>query len=151
MIDTDGKQVGVVPTLEAIERARQKELDLVLIAPDERPPVARIVNFGKFKYELGKRQREMRRGQRGGTVKELKFTPKINEHDYLVRLEQAVGFLKKGHKVKITMRFRGREVVHPEIGRRILQRLLSDVAAAGKSESPPRVEGKSLILMLTAK
>jgi translation initiation factor IF-3 len=149
IIDNDGQQVGIMSRDEAVQMARAKFLDLVLIVPDAKPPVCRIMDIGKFRYEQEKKDREARKKQKPATViKELKFTPKIDEHDFQIRVLHAKEFLEKGHKVKLSLRFRGREATHPEIGREILARctkILEDMSAA---EGPLRQEGRSITMVL---
>lgn len=152
VIDTDGKQIGVLGLEEAIGRAREKGLDLILIVPEAKPPVCRISDFGKFKYELLKKEREARKSQKAaGVVKEIKLTPKISDHDFRVRLVKVEEFLKKGYRVKVTMTFRGREAAHPEIGRKLLERLVTEISSFGEASGPVRIEGRHMILMLSSK
>ena len=128
--------------------AAQLGLDLVEVAPDARPPVCRLMDYGKYKYEQSVRQREARKKQTRTVIKEVKFRPKIDTHDYEVKLRRAVEFLGEGDKVKVTMMFRGREVTHPEIGERILKRLATDVEGLGVIEQGPRLEGRNMTMQL---
>lgn len=144
----DGSQIGVRPIDEARWLARELGLDLVEVAPDARPPVCRLMDYGKYKYEQSVRQREARKKQSRTVIKEVKFRPKIDRHDYEVKRRRAVGFLEEQDKVKVTMMFRGREVTHPEIGRRILERLATDVADYGEVEIPPKMEGRNMTMQL---
>ena len=140
-------------TLEAAQaKADEREMDLILIAPEGKPPVCKIGDYGKLRYEIQKKERQSRKGSRTSSVmKELKLSPKISEHDYNVRKDHALEFLAKGHKVKATMVFRGREVTHPEIGRQILFRLAEEVKEKGAVENPPRPEGRSLYMVIAPK
>lgn len=132
-----------------MSKAKENYLDLILIVPDATPPVCKISDFGKFKYELAKREKEARKSKKAGVVKELKITPKIGEHDLLVRIKRTKEFLEKGHKVKISMFFRGREITHKEIGLNILNRLVEEVKEFGTPEGAPRLLGKNMILIFT--
>ncbi len=122
-------------------------MDLILVAPSEKVPVCRIGDYGKFKYELIKKEKEAKKAHRGGVIKELKITPKIDEHDFQVRVNRSKEFLEKGYKVKVTLTFRGREVVHKEIGERLISRLSQAISEKGIPEGPPKLEGKNLILI----
>lgn len=151
-MDADGSQVGVITIDKAQQLARERGLDLVLIAPTVKPPVCKIADYGKLRYELIKKEKEARKGQKGvGILKELKLSPKIGEHDYQVVLRKAIAFLTKKNKVKVTLRFRGREITHPDVGMKVLQRLISEVVQAGVPESPPKLEGKTFLMMLMPK
>lgn len=151
VIGAEGQQFGVLSVDQGLKLAREKGLDLVEVAPQATPPVCRIMNYGKFKYDQTKKAREARRRQKVVEVKEVKVRPKIEEHDYQVKLRNAQKFLKRGDKVKVTLMFRGREVVHPEIGRRILNRLIEDVKDLGQIERSLYQEGKNLITIITPK
>ena len=151
VIGADGKQLGIMPRDQALTMAREGGYDLVLVAADEKAPVCKIADFGKMKYEMMKQEKEARKKQKSTSLKELKLSSKIGEHDYQVVFNKSVDFLKKGHKVKISLRFKGREVTHPELGERVLQRLISDVAACGIPESRPKLEGKLYFMLLVPK
>ena len=144
----DGEQIGVRPIDEARWLARELGLDLVEVAPDARPPVCRLMDYGKYKYEQSVKQREARKKQSRTIIKEVKFRPKIVTHDYQVKMRRAIQFLQENDKVKVTMMFRGREVTHPEIGREILQRLAEDAAEFGEIEIPPKMEGRNMTMQL---
>ncbi len=131
--------------------ARERALDLVEIAPTAKPPVCRIMNYGKYKYDQTKKEKEARKKQRTIEVKEIKIRPKIEEHDYQVKLQSAHRFLSHGDRVKVTLMFRGREMVHRDIGRRILDRLIKDLEILGQIERPPHQEGRSLITIISPK
>ncbi len=151
LIGAEGQQLGVLSLDQGLKLAREKGLDLVEVAPQATPPVCRIMNYGKFKYDQTKKARDARKKQKTTGVKEVKFRPKIGEHDYQVKLRSAQKFLGRGDKVKVTLTFRGREVVHPEIGRRIINRLIEDVKNLGQIERPLYQEGKNLITIIAPK
>ena len=151
VIGVDGKQLGIMSRDEALRIARESGYDLVLIAADEKASVCKIADFGKMKYEMMKQEREARKKQKATTLKELKLSSKIGEHDYRVVQNKTVDFLKKGHKVKISLRFKGREVTHPELGEKVLQRLIDDVSSCGAPESRPKLEGKLYFMLLVPK
>jgi translation initiation factor IF-3 len=134
---------------QALAIARQKGLDLVEVAPMAQPPVCRIMDFGKYQYQEQKRTREARKHQKVIEVKEIKFRPKVDEHDYLFKKKHIERFLEDGDKVKATIFFRGREIAHPEIGRRILERLISELSSVAITESMPRMEGNTMHTILT--
>jgi len=151
VIDDDGNQLGIMPPQQAIEIARGKGLDLVEIAPQAQPPVCRIINFGKFQYEQKKKQKEARAKQTFITVKEIKFRPGTDEHDYEFKKNNAARLLHEGDKVKATVHFRGREITHKELGIALLQRLEQDLAEAGTVEVRPKLEGMNMFIMLGPK
>ena len=136
---------------QALSLARENGYDLVLIAADDKNPVCKIADFGKMKYEMLKQEKEARKKQKATTLKELKLSSKIGDHDYNVVLNKSLDFLKKGHKVKISLRFKGREVTHPELGMKVLQRLIDDVATVGLPEAKPKLEGKMYFMLLMPK
>ena len=129
--------------------ARERGYDLVLISPAAKPPVARIAEYGKLKYELTKKAKEAHKASRSSTVKEIKLSSKIAEHDFNVRVEKTKELLSKGHKVKVNIMFRGREMAHTDLGRKVMARMVEAVAAVGKAEAPPKMEGRNLNLMLS--
>jgi translation initiation factor IF-3 len=151
VIDEDGVQIGVMPPRQALEIARGKGLDLVEIAPQAQPPVCRIINFGKFQYEQKKKQKEAKAKQTFITVKEIKFRPGTDEHDYDFKKNNAIRILHDGDKVKATVHFRGREITHKELGFSLLQRLEQDLAEAGIVEVRPKLEGMNMFIMLGPK
>jgi translation initiation factor IF-3 len=151
LIDSDGSQVGVVPLEEARQRAMERNLDLVEVAPTARPPVCRIMDYGKFKYRENKKAREAKKKQHVIQMKELKLRSKIDEHDLQFKLRHARKFLEKHNKVKITMVFRGREVVHKNLGERVLQRVYDEVSDLAVQEGEIKMEGRNMILILTPK
>ena len=149
LVGPDGDQIGVVPTQDALRRARDLDLDLVEVAPQANPPVARIMDYGKFKYERDIRQKEARRKQARTELKEIKFRPKIDAHDYGTKKGHVERFLRGGHKVKVTIMFRGREMTHTELGRRILDRLVADLGEMVTVESMPKQEGRNMIMVIS--
>jgi translation initiation factor IF-3 len=148
VIDDTGQQLGIMPPAQAVILARTKGLDLVEISPTAVPPVCRIMDFGKYQYEQQKRARAAKRHQRTIDVKEIKFRPKVDEHDYQFKKKHIERFLADGDKVKATIFFRGRENAHPEIGRRILERLLDDLDQIAVAEMEPQKEGNQLHTIL---
>lgn len=147
-IDDEGRQVGVLSKEEALSLAVSKNLDLVEVAPDADPPVCRIINFGKFRYEQTRKEKEARKKQHVVKIKEVKFHPNIESHDYDVKLRHIFEFLKKGNKVKATMIFRGREMAHIDFGRRLLDRLVIDVSETGAVEQMPKLLGRNMIMII---
>jgi translation initiation factor IF-3 len=148
LVGPDGDQIGVVPTQEALQRARELDLDLVEVAPQAQPPVCRIMDYGKFKYERDIRQKEARRKQARTELKEIKFRPKIDAHDYATKKGHVDRFVRGGHKVKVTIMFRGREMTHTELGRKILDRLVADLGEMVTVESMPKQEGRNMIMVI---
>jgi translation initiation factor IF-3 len=148
VIDETGQQLGIMPPPQALAIARQKGLDLVEISPTAVPPVCRIMDYGRYQYQEQKRQREAKKHQKTIEVKEIKFRPKVDEHDYQFKKKHIERFLADGDKVKATIFFRGREMAHPEIGRRILERLISELGENVVVESMPRQEGNQLHTIL---
>ena len=150
VIDEEGNQLGVMPTPKALEMAQERGLDLVEVAPMAAPPVARFLDFGQYKYELTKREKEAKRRQRSVTFKEVRLSPKIGIGDFETKLHRAVEFLEDGDRIKVTVRFRGRELTHPELGRRMLERFADQVKEHGVIERPPILEGKSMFITLAS-
>ena len=149
VIDDTGQQLGIMPPPQALAIAKQKGLDLVEISPTAVPPVCRIMDFGKYQYQEQKRAREARKHQKVIEVKEIKFRPKVDEHDYQFKKKHIERFLEDGDKVKATIFFRGREMAHPEIGRRILERLVQELSEVAIAETLPRMEGNQMHTILT--
>jgi translation initiation factor IF-3 len=149
LVGPDGDQIGVVATQEALRRAQELDLDLVEVAPQAQPPVARIMDYGKFKYERDIRQKEARRKQARTELKEIKFRPKIDAHDYATKKGHVDRFIRGGHKVKVTIMFRGREMTHTELGRKILDRLVTDLGELVTVESMPKQEGRNMIMVIS--
>ena len=148
LIGHEGQNVGVVTPQRAMELAEQVGLDLVEISPNANPPVCKIMDFGKYKYEQQKRESEARKKQKTIEVKEVKFRPNTDTHDYDVKMRNVVKFLNNGDKVKITLRFRGREMAHQDVGRNLLERVADDVNEIGKVESIPKMEGRQMVMMI---
>ncbi len=148
-VDENGQQLGVFPVTEAIELAAKRDLDLVLLAPDSNPPVCRFYDYSKFRYALQKNAQQLRKQQRQVQVKEVKLRPSTGESDYQVKLNNIMKFLKSKNKVRIVMRFRGREIVHRRLGLDYLRRLREDTEGIGVMEKEPTVEGRSLTMLLT--
>jgi translation initiation factor IF-3 len=151
VIDDDGQQLGIMPPPQALAIARQKSLDLVEISPTAVPPVCRIMDYGKYQYQEQKRAREAKKHQHVVEVKEIKFRPKVDEHDYQFKRNHIQRFIEEGDKVKATIFFRGREMAHPDIGHKILMRLIADLADVATPETNPRMEGNQMHTILTAK
>ena len=148
LIDENGENVGVVKTRDAVQRAAQASLDLVEISPGAKPPVAKIMDLGKYKYELQKKQNEARKKQKTIEVKELKFRPNIDEHDYQVKMKNMHKFIDAGDKVKVTLRFRGREMAHQELGMEVLNRVREEMGDKVKVEAKPNMEGRQMVMVL---
>ncbi len=148
LVGPAGEQVGIVAIHEALKLAQESDLDLVEVAPMARPPVCKLMDYGKFKYETAQKARESRKNQVLTVIKEMKLRPKIDPHDYATKKGHVVRFLKQGDKVKITIMFRGREQSRPELGFRLLQRLGEDVAELGFVESSPKQDGRNMIMVL---
>ena len=148
LVKEDGTMVGVTPIREALAMAADAGLDLVEISPNAEPPVCKILDFGKFKYEIQKNRNEARKKQKVIDVKEIKLRPGIDSHDYEVKMRAVTRFLEEGDKVKVTMRFRGREMVHQELGAQVLDRVRTQFDAAAKVEQMPRLEGRQMVMVL---
>jgi translation initiation factor IF-3 len=151
LIGSDGEQVGIVPIAEALEMAYEQELDLVEISAEAKPPVCRIMDYGKFLFEQGKKAHAARKNQKQIQVKEIKFRPGTEEGDYQVKLRNLVRFLNEGDRVKITLRYRGREMAHQEIGMKLLKRVEADLAELGTVEQFPRMEGRQMVMLIAPK
>jgi len=147
-VGPNGETVGIVPTDQALKLAQEADLDLVEIAPQGKPPVCKLMDYGKFKYENAQKAREARRNQTNVIIKEMKLRPKIDPHDYETKKGHVVRFLKAGDKVKVTIMFRGREQSRPELGIRLLQKLAGDVAELGFVEAAPKLDGRNMIMVL---
>ena len=151
LIGADGENVGVVTPARAMAMAAEAGLDLVEISPNAEPPVCKIMDFGKFKYETQKREAEARKKQKIIEIKEIKFRPGTDTHDYEVKMRSVFKFLDEGDKVKVTLRFRGREMAHTDLGRQMLMRLQQDLAAHAVVEQHPLMEGRQMVMMLAPK
>lgn len=151
LIDAEGEQAGVVPIEEALRMAEEAELDLVEVAPNAEPPVCRIMDYGKYKFEQSKKLQAARKKQKQIQVKEIKFRPGTDEGDYRVKLRNLVRFLTEGDKAKVTLRFRGREMAHQELGRELLQRVEKDLEEYATVEQFPKMEGRQMVMVLSPK
>ncbi|MBI5124300.1 MAG: translation initiation factor IF-3 [Candidatus Omnitrophica bacterium] len=151
VIDDNGDQLGVMSVQDGIRKAEEAGLDLVEIAPTAAPPVCRIMDHSRFKYEQEKKEKEARKKQKVIHLKEIRMGPKIGEHDYQFKLRHLTDFLKKGDKVKVTMIFKGREMAHVDLGRKILDRLSGDISALGEIEEAPKLEGRFINMIIRAK
>ena len=147
-IDPDGNQLGIIDTRDAIEKAGDFGLDLVEVQPNAEPPVCKILDYGKFKYEAQKRANEARKKQKTIEVKGSKFRPNIDEHDYQVKMRNVTKFLSGGDKVKVTLRFRGREMAHQELGANVLARVREETEELAKVEAMPKLEGRQMVMVL---
>lgn len=148
VIDQNGEQLGIKTRNEALEIAGRVNLDLVLVAPQAKPPVARIMDHGKFKFEQQKKDREIRKNQKVIVVKEVRLSPSIDDHDFDTKLRNAIKFLEKGDKVKASIRFKGRAITHKEIGQRVLERFAEACKEVATVEQRPKMDGRSMFLML---
>ena len=148
VIANDGKLLGIMPTEIALQKAYDAELDLVEIAPNENPPVCKIMNYGKYLYELKKKEKEAKKKQIGSQMKEVRFTSRIGEHDYQVKLKHIREFLENGHRVRIIVRFRGREITHKELGEELLHRIIEELKDISKVDIPPKMEGRFMLIQL---
>jgi len=148
LIDQNGDNVGVVSPAAAIEMAEEVGLDLVEISPGASPPVCKIMDFGKYKYEQQKKAAEARKKQKIIEIKEVKFRPNIDTHDYEVKMRSVTKFLGEGDKVKVTLRFRGREMAHLELGRDLLEKIAGDIGSIAKIEAMPKMEGRQMIMVV---
>lgn len=151
MVSETGEQLGIVALSKALDLARERSLDLVNVAPQARPPVCKLMDYGRFKYEQSKRDKESRKKQHVITIKEVQLRPQTEEHDYQVKLRNAIKFLNEKNKVKVNVRFRGRQVTHPELGRALCERFAADVAELASVEKPGRLEGRNMIMILSPK
>ncbi len=151
LIDPDGKQLGVVAIKEALVYAQEEDLDLVEVAPQADPPVCKVMDYGKYKYIMAKKQQEAKKKQTIIQVKEVKMRPKTDKHDFQVKLKRARKFLEKKNKVKVTVMFRGREMAHPDLGRKKLERMIEETEDIAQVEGEPRFEGRTIFVILAAR
>ena len=151
LIDADGEMVGVISKREALQMAEEVGLDLVMMSPNADPPVCKILDYGKLKYENQKKKNEARKKQKTIEVKEIKFRPNIDEHDYDVKMRAVRRFLDEGDKVKVTLRFRGREMAHQDLGAKVLQRVRDELDELVKVEQWPRLEGRQMVMVIAPK
>ncbi len=151
LIGPDGEQVGIVAIHEALNYADRLNLDLVEVAPMATPPVCKVMDYGKYRYEQEQKAKEARKRQTTISIKEIKLRPKIDDHDFDTKKGHVERFLRKGDKVKLTIMFRGRELVHPHLGERLLRRMAEDLAEIGEIESEPNLDGRNMVMMLAPK
>ncbi|MCI5775400.1 MAG: translation initiation factor IF-3 [Aerococcus sp.] len=151
VIDPQGDQLGVMDTAEALKQAENANLDLVLVSPNAKPPVARIMDYGKYRYEQQRKEREQRKNQKTQQTKEIRLSPAIDENDLQTKLRQGNKFIKKGDKVKVSIRFKGRAITHKDLGREVLQRFAQEMSDVAQVEQQPRMEGRSMQLLLAPK
>jgi translation initiation factor IF-3 len=148
LVDPDGRQLGIKPLPEALHIAREADLDLVEVAPMANPPVCKILDYGKWKYEAAQRDKESRRKATNVQIKEMKYRPKIGGGDFDTKTRKVAHFLDQGHKVKITIMFRGREMAHPELGKRILDQIAEQLTPTAKVEAAPKLDGRNMVMVL---
>ncbi|WP_091739537.1 translation initiation factor IF-3 [Marininema mesophilum] len=151
LIDAEGNQLGIKPLREALSMAQEAELDLVNVAPQAKPPVCRIMDYGKYRYEQSKREKEARKNQKTVQLKEVRFSSNIEDHDVNTKLRNVKKFLSNGDKVKLSIRFRGREITHQDLGRKMLTRVAEEVKDLGDVERQPKLEGRQMIMILAPK
>ena len=151
LVGTEGEQLGILPLDEALSIAREKNLDLVNIAPQAKPPVCRIMDFGKYKFELSKREKEARKKQKTTSIKEVKMRPNIESHDFQVKVRNAMRFLQSGDKVKASIIFRGREITHPELGRNLCTKFANELQQICNVEREAKIEGRNMVMILSPK
>ncbi len=151
MIGPEGEQLGILPTPDAFRKAQENGYDLVEVAPTSQPPVCRIMDYGKYKYELSKKEHQSRRHQKSTQVKEIKLRPRTDRHDLEIKIRQIKGFLAEGNKTKVTVTFRGREMANTELGRNMMITVVAELAECGTIEYQPRMEGRSLIMIVAPK
>jgi len=151
VIDPNGRQLGIMSLREALQHAQEAQLDLVKIASDAKPPVCKIMDYGKYKYEQSKREKEARKKQKVINVKEIRMNPQIDDHDFEVRVKNAIKFLKDGDKVKVTIKFRGREITHFKLGEEVLNKMAEQIKEVGVVEKTPKLEGRNMVMILSPK
>lgn len=148
MIDEKGEQLGIMPLSKALSLAEERNLDLVNVAPTAKPPVCKIMDYGKYKFEQQKKEKEARKNQQVINIKEIRLSPTIDEHDFQTKLRNAVKFLQNGDKVKVTVRFRGRQITHTEIGKKVLDRMIEQTSELATVERTPNMDGRQMIMIL---
>ena len=151
MIDSDGSQLGVMPLRQAMDLAEQKNLDLVKIAPQATPPVCKIIDYGKFRFEQAKREKEAKKNQKVIEIKEVRMSSTIDTHDFNVKVNQAVKFLNGGDKIKVSVRFKKRTLAHPQFGEELLAKFKDAISEAGVVDKPSKMEGRSLVMFVSPK
>ena len=149
VISADGEQLGIMSAKEALKKAEEKNLDLVKIAPNAKPPVCKIMDYGKYRFEQAKREKEARKNQKTVSIKELRISPSIDDHDFETKINHAKKFLQDGDKVKVSIRFRGREIHHSALGAKNLERFRDTLSEYGTSDKPPKLEGRSMSLIIS--
>ena len=148
MVTEQGEQLGIMPTVQALKLAEEKQLDLVNIAPNAKPPVCKLMDYGKYRFEQSKREREIRKNQKVIEVKEVRLSATIEDHDIDVRVKNCVKFLQDGNKVKVTIRFRGRQITHSEIGREVMDQFAEKIKEVGIIERRPLIEGRNMTMII---
>jgi len=151
LVSEDGEQLGIIPIREALSMAEEKGVDLVEVAPSAKPPVCRMMDYGKFKFEQSKREKEARKKQKIISIKEVKMRPNIEEHDFQVKAKNARKFLTEGDKLKFTIMFRGRQITHPELGEKLCLKLAAELSDISGVEKAPKVEGRNMVMILVPK
>jgi len=151
VVGDDGEQLGIMPTEEALKIAEEKNLDLVKIAPQAKPPVCKIMDYGKYRFEQAKREKEAKKNQRVMEIKEIRLSLNIDTHDFNTKVGHAIKFLKQGDKIKVSIRFRGREMTHPELGLNTMNNFAQAVAELGNIEKPAKLEGRQMLMFITPK
>jgi len=151
LVSEDGEQLGIIPIREALTMAEEKGVDLVEVAPSAKPPVCRMMDYGKFKFEQSKREKEARKKQKIISIKEVKMRPNIEEHDFQVKAKNARKFLTEGDKLKFTIMFRGRQITHPELGEKLCLKLAAELSDISAVEKAPKVEGRNMVMILVPK
>lgn len=151
MVDSDGSQLGIMPLKQAMDLAEQKGLDLVKIAPQAKPPVCKIIDYGKYRFEQSKREKEQRKNQRVVEIKEVRLSLNIDTHDFETKRNHALRFISEGNKVKASIRFRGREMGHPELGQEIMRRFAEAMSEVANVEKAPKLEGRTMLMFLSPK
>ena len=149
VVDQNGEQLGIMPVRQALELAEEHQMDLVKIAPQARPPVCKIMDYGKYRFEQSKKEREFRKNQKVIAVKEVRLSATIEDHDIDVKVKNAIKFLKDGNKIKVTIRFRGRQITHSEIGREVMQDFAERVKEQGKVDKAPQIEGRNMSMIIS--
>jgi translation initiation factor IF-3 len=148
LIDEKGEQLGILPLNKALALAEERNLDLVNVAPTAKPPVCKIMDYGKYKFEQQKKEKEARKNQQVINIKEIRLSPTIDEHDFQTKLRNTVKFLQNGDKVKVTVRFRGRQITHTEIGKKVLERMINETSELALVERTPNMDGRQMIMIL---
>ncbi len=151
LIDVSGEQLGIVSTSQALDTAYERGLDLVMIAPNSKPPVCRIMDYQKYRFDQAKKEKEAKKKQRIVEIKEVRLSPNIGDHDFDVKLKNAKKFLEEGNKVKVSIRFRGREVTHSDLGKDVLTKFAEDISDTGVIDKAPKMEGRNMVMFLSPK